>query len=107
MKQFSTSNLLLAAFLECGGATITYIKTRDRYSTVYLNLDYLNKDILESKSKRLGRVVSRVEDPSEWMHLFNSCILGEVEDKYLRLKRRIVDERSRHDDRGANKGNNQ
>ncbi len=105
MKQYSTSNLLLAAFLECGGATITDIKSRDRYSLVYLNLDYLNKDILVSKSDRLGRVVNRLEDPSEWNHLFNSCILGEVEDKYLRLKRRIVDERSKHDDRGTNKPN--
>ena len=95
LKSFSTSNLLLAAFLECGGATITKIDTRRRYSIVHLNLDYLSKDILVSKSDRLGRVVSRLEDPSEWNHLFNSCILGEVEDKYLRLKRRIVDERAR------------
>ena len=105
MKQFSTSNLLLAAFLECGGAVITRIQIGSRYSIVYLNLDYLNKGILENKSNRLGRVVNKVEDPSEWAHLFNSCILGEVEDKYLRLKRRIVDERAGHDDRGTNKSN--
>lgn len=92
---FSTTNLLLASFLECGGAAITKIEARSRYSVVHLNLEYLNKDILSSKSDRLSRVISRLEDNSEWTHLFNSCILGEVEDKYLRLKRRVVEERGK------------
>jgi len=102
MNDFKTSNLLLAAFLECGGGAIVKVETRSRYSIVHLNLNYLNKDLLSSKSDRLGRVIERLEDPSEWTHLFNSCLLGEVEDKYLRLKRRIVDERSKDEHRRSN-----
>ena len=106
MNDFSTSNLLLAAFLECGGGAITRIETRSRYSIVHLNLNYLSKDMLASKSDRLSRVIERLEDPSEWTHLFNGCILGEVEDKYLRLKRRIVDERAKNEHRRPSKRNN-
>jgi hypothetical protein len=102
LVDYTTSNLLLAAFLECGGGTIVHIESRKRYSIIHLNLAYLSKDILVNKSNRLSRVIDRLEDPSEWSHLFNGCILGEVEDKYLRLKRRIVDERSKNEHRGAN-----
>ena len=106
MNDFSTSNLLLAAFLECGGGAVTKIEIRSRYSLVHLNLNYLSKDLLASKSDRLSRVIERLEDPSEWTHLFNSCLLGEVEDKYLRLKRRIVDERAKDEHRRYNKSSN-
>lgn len=106
MSTYKTSNLLLAAFLECGGAAVVKIDVGHRYSLVYLNLDCLSKDILSNKSDRLSRVVNRVEDVKEWTTLFNGCILGELEDKYYRLKRRIVDERSKNnDDRRHSKTN--
>lgn len=98
MSTFQTSNLLLAAFLEAGGAAVIDITVGRRYSQVHLNLDCLSKELLSNKAGRLCRVVERVEDPKEWTQLFNGCILGEVEDRYLRLKRRIADERSKAND---------
>ena len=98
MSTYITSNLLLAAFLECGGAAIIDIQVGKRYSQVHLNLDCLSKDLLSEKAGRMSRVIDRVEDTKEWTQLFNGCILGEIEDRYLRLKRRIADERSKSHD---------
>lgn len=98
MSVFKTSNLLLASFLEAGGAAIIDIHVGKRYSLVHLNLDCLSKELLSNKANRLCRVIERVEDAKEWTQLFNGCILGEVEDRYIRLKRRIADERSKEHD---------
>ena len=89
------SNLLLAALLECGGARVTAVEFKHRYSEVSLDLTKFSKETLLAKTERLSRVVSRVEDDQEWKHLFTGCILGELEHKYIMLKRRIVKERTR------------
>ncbi len=93
LREFKTSNLLLAAFLECGGASIARIELKSRFSVVYMDLTELRDSTLADKLNRVVRCVEKVEDDTEWGLLFNACMLGEIEDRYLRLKRRITQER--------------
>ena len=93
MSEFKTSNLLLAAFLECGGASISRIEYKSRFSVVFLDTAGLKNTTLVDKLGRVGRCVEKIEDDAEWSMLFNTCMLGELEDKYLRLKRRISQEK--------------
>lgn len=95
MNNLEITNLLLAAFLEAGGACVVNIKTKARYSKVELDLSHFNKKALEEKIMRLGRVVGRAEDVDELKHIFSASMLGEIEDKYIRLKRRVVLERGK------------
>lgn len=95
MKNIEITNLLLAAFLESGGACVIGIKSKSRYSKVELDLSHFNKKALEEKILRLGRVVGRVEDVDELKHIFSASMLGEIEDKYIRLKKRVVQERGK------------
>ena len=92
----SFTNLLLAAVLECGGAHVNQVRPNRRYSTVDLDLTHFSRDMLVQKISRLLRVIERTEDNQELKHLFSASMLGEVEDKYIRLKRRVVQERERH-----------
>lgn len=93
MSEVRTSNLLLAALLECGGASIARIEYKSRFSLVFLDTSTLSNQALVEKFNRVGRCIEKVEDDAEWGMLFNTCMLGELEDKYLRLKRRISQER--------------
>lgn len=88
--QFKTTNLLLAALLESGGATIDAIESGKKFSTITLTVPPYCKESLEKKSERLHRVIERLEDTEEWRELFNISVLGEMEDKYVKLKRRIT-----------------
>jgi hypothetical protein len=88
------TNLLLAAFLESGGASISRITPKGRYSQVTIDMTHFNKEALTDKVARLGRVIDRIEDVQELKHLFSASMLGEVEDRYIRLKRRVVNERN-------------
>mgnify|MGYP001157366035 CR=1 FL=1 len=95
VSTLKTSNLLLAALLESSGGHVTSIAPRSRYSLVTVDLSSFSKEILEEKTSRLSRVVANIEDNEEWVHLFNNTFLGEVEDRYVRLKKRVVRERSK------------
>lgn len=94
-KSIEITNLLLAAFLEAGGACVIGIKPSTRFSKVELDLSHFSKEALEDKIMRLGRVVGRIEDAEELKHIFSASMLGEVEDKYIRLKKRVVKERGK------------
>ncbi len=87
MKDFETTNLLLAALLISANADLVELKVGARFSKVHLNLDHVNADELGDKLERLA-VGVRQEDP-DWTLLFDKSILGDIEDKYLRLKRMI------------------
>lgn len=90
------TNLLLAAVLQCGGADVDKITPHRRYSSVTLALDHFSRDQLAEKIRRLLRVVERAETDQELSLLFGASMLGEVEDRYIRLKRRVVQEREKH-----------
>ena len=92
-RSIQVTNLLLASLLECGGGQVTDIKSKHRYSLVSVNLEHFSKDALAEKVMRLARVIERIESDEELKHLFSASILGELEDKYVRLKRRVVRER--------------
>lgn len=93
-KNIEITNLLLAALLETGGASVIDVTPKTRYSSVKLDISHFNKNALSEKILRLSRVVARVEDPEELKHIFSASMLGEMEDRYVRLKRRVVKERS-------------
>ena len=93
-NQIEITNLLLAALLETGGACVVEVTPKTRYSAVKLDVSHFNKIALSEKILRLARVVERAEDPEELKHIFSSSMLGEMEDRYVRLKRRVVKERS-------------
>lgn len=93
-KEIEITNLLLAALLETGGASVTDVIPKTRYSVVKLDISHFSKDALSSKVMRLSRVIDRTEDPDELKHIFSASMLGEMEDRYVRLKRRVVKERS-------------
>lgn len=93
-NEIEITNLLLAALLETGGASVIGVIPKTRYSTVKLDITHFNKNALSEKILRLSRVVERYEDPEELKHIFGSSMLGEMEDRYVRLKRRVVKERS-------------
>jgi hypothetical protein len=94
-SELDVTNLLLAAVLECGGAEIERVTPHRRYSKITLDLEHFSRDRLADKVGRLLRVIERAEDDHELAHLFSASMLGEVEDKYIRLKRRVVQERER------------
>jgi hypothetical protein len=89
-EQFKTTNLLLASLLESGGASIDSIETGKKFSTVTLTVPPYCKDSLQKKAERLLRVIERIENTEEWRELFNISVLGEMEDKYVKLKRRLT-----------------
>lgn len=93
-NEIEITNLLLAALLETGGACVTHVIPKTRYSVVRLDISHFNKNALSEKILRLSRVVERAEDPEELKHIFSASMLGEMEDRYVRLKRRVVKERS-------------
>ena len=93
-NEIEITNLLLAALLETGGACVTDVIPKARYSVVKLDISHFNKNALSEKILRLSRVVERAEDPEELKHIFSASMLGEMEDRYVRLKRRVVKERS-------------
>lgn len=89
-EEFKTTNLLLASLLEASGATITAIDIGKKFSTITLEVPSYCRDSLSSKIERLGRVVGRQESTDEWKDLFSNTVLGDMEDKYVRLKRKIT-----------------
>jgi DNA-binding XRE family transcriptional regulator len=89
-EEFKTTNLLLASLLEASGATITNIEIGKKFSTITLDVPSYCKDSLSNKVERLGRVIGRLESVDEWKDLFASTVLGDMEDKYVRLKRKIT-----------------
>ena len=93
-KKIQVTNLLLASLLQSGGAQVECIKTKTRYSVVELDLTHFSTELLADKIARLERVLRRMEDPEELKQLFSNTVMGETEDKYIRLKRRVVKERS-------------
>ena len=98
-RTIQVTNLLLASLLECGGGQTVEIKSKHRYSMVSVDLEHFNKDALAEKVLRLARVIERTESDEELKHLFSASMLGELEDKYIRLKRRVVRERGDKDAR--------
>jgi hypothetical protein len=87
------TNLLLAALLECGGGSVEGIESKNRYSKITVNLDHFSRGSLYAKVDRLARVIERAESDEELKHLFSATVMGELEDKYVRLKKRVVKER--------------
>lgn len=96
-QEIKVTNLLLAALLECGGAAVNTIEPSRRFSTVSLDLSHFSREQLVDKLNRLVRVIERAEDPAEFTQLFSASMLGEMEDKYIRLKRRVVARREVRD----------
>ncbi|MGA1353407.1 MAG: hypothetical protein ACO32I_01280 [Candidatus Limnocylindrus sp.] len=92
-QEIKVTNLLLASLLECGGASVNTIDPSRRFSTVTLDLTHFSREQLVDKLNRLVRVIERAEDPAEFTQLFSASMLGEMEDKYVRLKRRVVSAR--------------
>jgi hypothetical protein len=89
-QEFKTTNLLLASLLEASGAVIVSTEIGKKFSTITLEIPNYCKDQLCNKIERLARVVSRMESTDEWRDLFSNTVLGDMEDKYVRLKRKIT-----------------
>jgi hypothetical protein len=87
MKKFETTNLLLAALLISANGDLDDLKVGPRFSKAELDLSSLDAEGLALKLERLA-VGVRQEDP-DWTLLFDKSVLGDIEDKYLRLKRMI------------------
>ena len=87
MNDFETTNLLLAALLTAGGGQLQDVIVGPRFSRVQVDLSSLDKEALAARFERLA-VGIRQDDP-DWTLLFDRSVLGDIEDKYLRLKRMI------------------
>ena len=97
-QSIKSTNLLLSALLECAGAEVKGISAGARYSEVSIDLEGFSQEKLTRKIDRLKRVVERVENDEEWRQIFNGTLLGELENKYICLKRRVVSERNKQHD---------
>jgi len=91
MEEYITTNLLLAALLIVGNAEIADIEIGPRFSKVKLNLKEMDKTVLATKFKKL--IENLNEENVDWVSTFDRSILGDIEDKYLRLKRMIFQAR--------------
>jgi len=87
MEEYTTTNLLLAALLTVGGAEISDVEIGARFSKIVLNLEELDKNILKNKFQKLLENID--EEDVDWASAFDRSVLGDIEDKYLRLKRMI------------------
>jgi hypothetical protein len=91
-------NLLLASLLIAGGARLRAIDSGPRLSTVRLVTTNLDRERLSDGLARLAQDVGEMDqEPSieEWNWLFDSSILGTIESEYRRLKRLVVNQRSK------------
>jgi len=95
--QISVENLLLASLLIAGGARLSSIESGDRLSKVFLSVDGLDREKLSLDLSRLAESVRNQEELSveAWDWLFNSSVLGTMESEYRRLKRLVVNQRSK------------
>ena len=87
MEEYTTTNLLLAALLTVGGAEISDVEIGPRFSKIKLDLTEMDKALLKSKFEKL--IDSIEKDEVDWSSTFDRSVLGDIEDKYLRLKRMI------------------
>lgn len=88
-----TTNLLFAAVLLTNGAEVISINTGARFSEIILDTSLLSRDQLAGKFLKLSIAIKHPEENPDLQNIFNSSILGDIEDKYLRLKRAVVEKR--------------
>ena len=95
--QISVENLLLASLLIAGGARLSSIESGDRLSKVFLSVDGLDREKLSLDLSRLAESVRNQEELSveAWDWLFNSSVVGTMDSADRRLKRLVINQRSK------------
>ena len=89
MHDLEFQDILLAALLLEGGATLTHIDPRDRLSTLYLSSVRLQKSMLVLGLRDLANVIEALEDvtdSTQWQWLFENSFLGKVDREARRLR---------------------
>lgn len=91
----STTNLLLAAYLVTGGATVLSLEESGRYTRVHLDLSTLTRSSLAGHAEQLAMAL-RCSDcgMASLEELFEFSLLGRVDTEYQKLKRLISIKRS-------------
>jgi hypothetical protein len=99
--EYVTTNLLLAAMLIAGNASIADIEVGGRFSKVKIDMSSLDVSILVSRFRKLAdelELAGTSDDdkrpsPVDYSPVYDRSVLGDIEDKYLRLKRMIFQAR--------------
>lgn len=91
----STTNLLLAAYLIVGGATLVSLETEGRFTRVFLDLTTLSRKSLVGHANQLAsRTEISLDTMRSWEEVFDYSFLSRVDHEYQSLKRRINARRS-------------
>lgn len=86
----STTNLLLAAYLIVGGATLLSLEDAGKFTRVNLDLQTLSKGSLVGHSTQLAaRTELSGNTMRDWEEVFDYSFLSRVDHEYQRLKRMI------------------
>ena len=98
MSDYETTNLLLASLLMAGNASLSDLEIGSRFSKVKIDISSLDTAVLAIKLRKLADELEQAGEspdastsPSEadYGRIYDRSILGDIEDKYLRLKRMI------------------
>lgn len=93
----STTNLLLAAYLIVGGATLLSMEDSGRFTRVNLDLRTCSKSSLAGHAVQLAtRTELSGNTMRAWEEIFDYSFLSRVDHEYQRLKRMISARRSNH-----------
>jgi outer membrane murein-binding lipoprotein Lpp len=98
MSDYETTNLLLASLLMAGNASLSDLEIGSRFSKVKVDISSLDTSVLAAKLRKLADELEQAGDPqipntnspqADYGRIYDRSILGDIEDKYLRLKRMI------------------
>lgn len=93
----STTNLLLAAYLIVGGATLVSMEDSGRFTRVHLDLRTCATSSLGGHASQLAvKIESSANTMDAWEEVFDYSFLSRVDHEYQRLKKMISTRRSNH-----------
>lgn len=91
-ERLRTANLLLAAFLEAGGATIVGMDvTGDAKTVVEMDMAGFDQERVATALADAARAVA--DGPADWELWFERSYLDDMDHRYLKLKRSIMGRR--------------
>ena len=92
----STTNLLLAAYLIVGGATLMSLEEAGKFTRINLDLGTLSKEGLVGHATQLATLAQGVKTSVRaWEEVFDYSFLSRVDREYQQLKRLISSRRTK------------
>lgn len=88
-----TTNLLYAAVLLTDGAEVLMIKSGPKFSEIFLDVSQLNREHLSQRLQKLAISMQDVDNFPDVTAVIDNSIMGDIDDKYIRLKRAVIGKR--------------